>query len=115
MWAVRFDPSVGAEIQKVRPAVVVNVQSVGRLPLRIVVPITDWKPTYVALPWFVRILAAPQNGLSKESGADAFQVKSLANTRFVARLGRVARPGALGQLSMTTPPKSRRASIASYR
>jgi mRNA interferase MazF len=87
VWAVRFDPSVGAEIQKVRPAVVVNVQSVGRLPLRIVVPITDWKPTYAALPWFVRIPTAPQNGLSKESGADAFQVKSLANTRFVARLG----------------------------
>ena len=87
VWTVRFDPSVGAEIQKVRPAVVVNVQSVGRLPLRIVVPLTDWKPMYTALPWFVRIPSAPQNGLSKESGADAFQVKSLANTRFVARLG----------------------------
>jgi len=87
VWTVRFDPSVGAEIQKLRPAVVVNVPAVGRLPLRIVVPITDWKPTYAALPWFVRIPAAPRNGLAKESGADAFQVKPLANTRFVARLG----------------------------
>ncbi len=87
MWAVRFDPSVGAEIQKVRPAVVVSVQSVGRLPLRIVVPLTDWKPTYATLPWFVRIPATSQNGLTKESGADAFQVKSLSNARFVARLG----------------------------
>ncbi len=50
VWMVRFDPSVGAEIQKLRPAVVVNVPEVGRLPLRIVVPITDWKSTYAALP-----------------------------------------------------------------
>jgi mRNA interferase MazF len=87
VWAIQFDPSVGAEIQKVRPAIVVSVQSVGRLPLRIVVPITDWKPTYATLPWFLRIPATSQNGLTKESGADAFQVKSLSNTRFVARLG----------------------------
>ncbi len=87
VWAIQFDPSVGAEIQKVRPAIVVSVQSVARLPLRIVVPITDWKPTYATLPWFLRIPATSQNGLTKESGADAFQVKSLSNTRFVARLG----------------------------
>jgi mRNA interferase MazF len=42
VWTVRFDPAVGAEIQKVRPAVVIGVDSVGRLPLKIVVPITDW-------------------------------------------------------------------------
>jgi mRNA interferase MazF len=84
---VRFDPSVGAEIQKTRPAVVVNVPEVGRLPLRIVVPLTDWKPLYKRLPWFVHIPATSLNGLMKDSGADAFQVKSLASNRFVARLG----------------------------
>jgi mRNA interferase MazF len=46
---------VGAEIQKLRPAVVVSVDAVGRLPLRIVVPVTDWKPVYAAFPWFVRL------------------------------------------------------------
>jgi len=84
---IRFDPSVGAEIQKVRPAVVVNVQSVGRLPLRIIVPLTDWKPAYINFPWFVHVPAMARNGLAKDSGADAFQVKSLAFTRFVTRLG----------------------------
>ena len=34
IWDICFDPSVGAEIQKTRPAVVVNIESVGRLPLR---------------------------------------------------------------------------------
>lgn len=42
VWNVNFDPTVGAEIGKARPAVVVTVESIGRLPLRLVVPITDW-------------------------------------------------------------------------
>jgi mRNA interferase MazF len=89
VWTVRFDPSVGAEIQKIRPAAVVNVTEYGRLPLRIVVPLTDWKPEYAALPWFVPVPATPFNSLLKDSGADAFQVKSVACSRFVTRLGRL--------------------------
>lgn len=90
IWTVRFDPSVGAEIRKLRPAVVVNLDSVGRLPLRIVVPLTDWQPTFAALPWFVPIPASAATGLAKESGADAFQVKSVSENRFVQRIGNVA-------------------------
>ena len=89
VWTVRFDPSVGVEMHKLRPAVVVNVPEVGRLPLCIVVPLTDWKPAYANLPWFVRVPATPQNGLAKDSGADAFQVKSVATARFVNQLGTV--------------------------
>ena len=87
VWLVNFDPSVGAEMQKRRPAVVMNVDSVGRLPLRIVVPVTDWKERYASFPWFVNLPPSSSNGLTKESGADAFQVKSLAETRLVQRLG----------------------------
>ncbi len=46
MWTVRFDPSVGVEMHTLRPAVVVNVPEVGRVLLRIVVPLTDWKQSY---------------------------------------------------------------------
>lgn len=89
VWLVDFDPSVGAEIRKVRPAVVVSVDAVGRLPLRIVVPVTDWKPPYAAFPWFVRLPPTPGNGLTKDSGADCFQVKSVSETRLVRRIGEV--------------------------
>jgi mRNA interferase MazF len=86
---VDFDPAVGAEIRKVRPALVVSVDAIGRLPLRMVVPLTDWKPQYASFPWFVLIPADSTNGLSKDSGADAFQTKSVALTRFVRPLGAV--------------------------
>ena len=87
VWNVRFDPAEGAEIQKVRPAVVLGMDSVGRLPLKIVVPITDWKPLFATFAWFVRLTPTLQNGLNKDSGADAFQVKSLSERRFLDKLG----------------------------
>jgi mRNA interferase MazF len=84
---VQFDPSVGAEIRKVRPAVVVSLDTIGRLPLRIVVPLTDWQDSFAQLPWFVHLPPVPTNGLTKDSGADAFQVKSVSLSRFVQHMG----------------------------
>ena len=87
IWLVDFDPSVGAEIRKVRPALVIGLDAIGRLPLRLVVPITDWKPAYIRFPWFVMLLTTPMNGLTKDSGADAFQTRSVSEARFVRPLG----------------------------
>lgn len=87
IWLIDFDPAVGAEIRKVRPAVVLSIDTIGRLPLRMVVPITDWKGLYASFPWFVEVPATPTNGLSKDSGADAFQTKSVSEQRLIRRLG----------------------------
>lgn len=81
IWLVDFDPAAGAEIQRVRPALVVSMDSIGRLPLRIVVPMTDWKPQYGNYPWIVELPA---------SAADTFQTKSVALSRFVRLPGQVA-------------------------
>jgi mRNA interferase MazF len=89
IWLVDFDPAVGAEIRKSRPALVISVDTIGRLPLRMIAPITDWKPQYANYPWFVEPPASPNNGLVKDSGADAFQVKSVSLSRFVRLLGTV--------------------------
>ena len=90
VWKVRFDPSVGAEIGKSRPAVVVSLSTAGKLPLRIVVPLTEWKPKYVLAPWMVFVQATPMSGLSKNSAADAFQVKSVSASRFEAKWGELS-------------------------
>lgn len=87
VWRVQFKPAVGAEIQKARPAVVMNVPEVGLLPLCIVVPLTDWKDHYLNYSWFILLHPTPENGLVKASGADTFQVKSLSEDRFLDKLG----------------------------
>jgi len=89
VWLVNLDPTVGPEINKTRPAIIVNRDAVGRLPLRVVVPLTSWKAHYSRVPWMVRIEPTPGNGLDKVSAADAFQVRSVAEQRFVRRLGTI--------------------------
>ena len=87
IWDVNFGPSVGGEIKKTRPALVLNIHSVGRLLLRIVIPITEWKPAYRQFPWMVALVQTQANGLGKISAADAFQVKSVSLERFQNRRG----------------------------
>ncbi len=90
IWLINLDPTVGAEIRKTRPAVIVNDDAVGILPLRVIVPVTEWKERYAVAPWMVRLEPDVENGLDKPSAADAFQVRSVAQERFVRRLGKLS-------------------------
>jgi mRNA interferase MazF len=87
IWLINFDPTVGAEIRKIRPGLVISQPFAGHLPLRMVVPFTDWKPHYQEFEWFVKVLPSISNGLSKVSGADCFQCKSVSLERFVRKIG----------------------------
>jgi mRNA interferase MazF len=90
IWMLDLNPTRGDEIQKTRPAVIVNDDLVGTLALKIIVPITDWKDHYAKVDWMARLEPNQENGLIKISAADAFQVRSVSQTRFVRRLGTVS-------------------------
>jgi mRNA interferase MazF len=68
----------------------VNDDAIGILPLKVIVPITEWKDRYAAAPWLVRLLPDSENGLEKPSAADAFQVRSVSQQRFVRRIGKLS-------------------------
>jgi mRNA interferase MazF len=89
IWLINLDPTIGAEIKKSRPAVIVNIDEVGVLPLRIIVPITTWKNHYSQASWLVKIQPDKQNGLDNLSAADTFQIRSLSTERFIRSLGKV--------------------------
>jgi mRNA interferase MazF len=87
IWLVNLDPTVGSEIKKTRPAVIISSDLVGILPLKVIVPFTDWKDRYTNASWMVRIEPDKQNGLSKLSVADGLQVRSVSSQRLVKQLG----------------------------
>ena len=90
VWLVNLDPTVGSEMQKSRPCVVVTPNAVGRLPLRLVVPVTEWNGGYATAGWMAKIIPTPDNGLDKDSAADAFQMRSVSVLRFVRLLGTIS-------------------------
>lgn len=89
IWLIDLAPTIGAEMSKARPAVIVGSDLIGILPLKVIVPITSWQPLFVKFPWMVRIDPTTVNGLIKPSSADTFQVRSLSENRFVKLLGAV--------------------------
>ena len=87
IWLIDLEPTVGAEMRKTRPAVIVNVDALGKLPLKIIVPLTDWKERYSNAPWMIPIDPSAQNGLMKKSSVDCFQIRSVSETRLIKRIG----------------------------
>ena len=89
IWLINLDPTIGAEIKKTRPGIIVNDDTLGRLPLKIIVPVTDWKENYSIAPWMVKIEPDNNNNLSKISAADCFQVRSISELRFIKHIGNI--------------------------
>lgn len=92
IWLVNFDPTIGAEMKKTRPAVVVSSDAIGRLPIKMIAPVTDWKDYYSRNLWHIRIEPDKTNGLSKTSAVDALQVRGVATERFNRKLGHISSP-----------------------
>lgn len=92
IWRINLDPFIGAEIRKTRPALILSVDAIGALPLRVVVPITGWNDKFAQATWLVRLEPDSNNNLDKPSAADAFQVRSVSEIRFVDLIGTVSAP-----------------------
>ncbi len=88
IYFVNFDPTIGAEIRKTRPAIVLQNDIANRhSPITIVAAITsqfdeDLYPTEV-------LIKAPEGGVSVDSVALLNQIRSIDKQRLVKRLGTV--------------------------
>jgi mRNA interferase MazF len=90
VWLVNLDPTIGAEIRKTRPVVVVNSDAVGVLPIKLVAPITEWKEYMTRNIWHVKIVPDKSNGLTKISAIDTLQLRGVDTKRFTQKLGSVS-------------------------
>ena len=89
VWQINLDPTIGSEMKKSRPCIILNNDMVGKLALKIIAPLTDFKEHYELVPWMVTLEPNAKNGLSKKSSIDLFQVRSLSQKRLVHKVGYV--------------------------
>ena len=92
IWLVNLDPTIGAELRKTRPCVIVGDDIIGVLPLKLVAPVTDLKERYRKVPWMVCLNPDQINNLAKPSALDLFQVRCVAEERLVRRIGEISLP-----------------------
>jgi len=69
VWLVNLDPTIGDEIKKVRPVVVVSRDTIGVLALRVVVPVTAWQDRFrvCSINGVLRIILYGTQTLSERS------------------------------------------------
>jgi mRNA interferase MazF len=87
IWLVNFDPTIGTEIRKTRPAIVVNSDAIGKLPIKLVAPITDWKDYFTQNLWHIRLDPDTVNNLTKASAVDVLQLRGMDIQRFIRKIG----------------------------
>lgn len=90
IWIVNLDPTIGSEMKKSRPCVILNNNEIGKLPLKVIAPITDFKVHYKEVPWMIKLEPSLKNGLKKTSSIDLFQVRSLSQKRLAYKIGKIS-------------------------
>ena len=89
VFVVSFDPTLGAEIQKTRPALILQNDVANRFsPITIVAAITSQfaeklYPTDI-------LITAPEGGLDRDSVVLLNQIRSIDRQRLIRRLGRLS-------------------------
>lgn len=87
IWLVSLDPTIGHEIKKSRPAVIIQ-NDIGNKysPITIIAPITSQKLESI-YPFEV-LLTKANSGLEKDSKALLNQIRAIDKRRLVRKLGK---------------------------
>lgn len=90
IYWVNLDPTMGDEIKKKRPVIVLNAGHHKHLRLAIVVPVTGWNPYWDKNPFFVTLESNSINRLKKRSMVDCFQMRAISHQRFAGKIGDIS-------------------------
>ncbi|MDJ0599373.1 MAG: type II toxin-antitoxin system PemK/MazF family toxin [Crocosphaera sp.] len=90
IWQVNLDPTIGQEIKKKRPVIVISSDIYSPIALRIVIPVTTWQNKFINRPFMVKIVKNNLNGLSQDSAGNVLQIRSISTQRFINKFGIVS-------------------------
>ncbi|EDO6816893.1 type II toxin-antitoxin system PemK/MazF family toxin [Campylobacter coli] len=90
LWIADFEPQVGEEITKKRPALILsNNLFNSNQKLVFVVPLTTWQDKFYKGIWFLKIDKNVTNNLNVDSAINCSQIKSFSKDRLIEKIGEV--------------------------
>ncbi len=85
---VDFNPTIGSEIKKIKPAIIINGDFSIGLDLKIVAPITTWKDDFENIWWLVKVMPDKFNNLYAISAVNCYQIRCISNQRIIKIIGK---------------------------
>jgi mRNA interferase MazF len=89
IWLVNFDPSIGTEIRKTRPAVIISGTSFNQRSKVSVLTITSANLSDRLRPVIVPLIPSPTNGLSNNSFVVCVDPMTFDKRRLIQCLGEI--------------------------
>src|SRR3954468_13638915 len=90
VWWTNLDPTEGSETRKERPCVIVSSDGAGRLPVKLVVPLTEGNDSFAASLFHIRVDPDNGNCLDKVDAADVMQMRCVSHQRFANFVGKLS-------------------------
>jgi mRNA interferase MazF len=87
IWLVSFDPAVGSEIRKTRPAIIISGTVFNQRRKVTVLPITSSNPDSKLLPVVVPVDPNTENGLTNNSYVVCIDPMTFDKQRLIRQLG----------------------------
>ena len=91
IWLVNFEPSIGTEIKKIRPALIISASDFNQIRRKItLLPITSQViKTPQLAPVVVKLKATQSNGLDRDSTIIAIEPNTFDKRRLIKYLGQI--------------------------
>jgi mRNA interferase MazF len=89
IWLVNFEPAIGTEIRKTRPALIISGTSFNQRSKVTVLPITSANPSDRLRPVIVPLIPSSTNGLSSNSFIVCVDPMTFDKRRLVQYLGQI--------------------------
>lgn len=90
LWIADFEPQVGEEITKKRPALILsNNLFNSSQKLVFVVPLTTWQEEFKKRIWLIKVDKNNINNLNVDSAINCSQIKSFSKDRLIEKIGEV--------------------------
>lgn len=83
IWEIDCDSKSGTT----SPVILISVDSLAALPVRIIIPVSEWKDRYEVAPWMVQLIPDELNHLKTAACADALQVRLVSTQRLLGQVG----------------------------
>jgi mRNA interferase MazF len=87
IWDINLGRKKSADRQGSCPVIIINDDTIGIIPSRVIAPLMEWQDKFENAIWMVRINPNTENNLGRISVVDVLQLYTIPTKHFIKKIG----------------------------